>query len=81
MKKAQCIYCKNMFDRMDLRPYAKGGELTCYTCMKQTPEREAEARRLCQAAFDSAGPMAAITEEGVKPLKKALMDEQRRKMS
>lgn len=57
-----CCYCGGAEDEIDqrgkkieLRPYGPKGAWLCYGCMKETPEREAEADRQIGAAFDAAG--------------------------
>ena len=57
----KCCYCGGSEGEIDkrgkeieLRPYGPNSAWLCYGCMKETPEREAEADRQIGAAFEAA---------------------------
>lgn len=75
-----CIYCgcghgdpdpRAKSGKAELRPYGPRGAYVCFFCMKETPEREAEAHRNLGAALDAAGPVALLDGDktGVRPYK------------
>ncbi len=52
-----CHYCGTT---EHLRPYGPGGAPICFSCMKASPEREAEAGRNFAVQLDAAQAMSPI---------------------
>lgn len=62
-----CVYCKRT--DVELRPYARGGQLVCFKCAFATPDRKAETENSFRAQLDAAGQVVLIGEEtGPRPL-------------
>ena len=66
-----CHYCGTT--EGELRPYGPGGSPLCFTCMKASPEREAEAKQnfdVLLEASAAASPVGAsvLTGDGPAPL-------------
>lgn len=56
-----CTMCQK---RAELRPYGKNGAMVCFKCaMKDEPE----ARRRFAALLASAGPVAVLDANGIRP--------------
>lgn len=57
-----CYLCKKL---KDTRPYGEGSQEICFPCMKESPDREAEAERQLGAILDGClVPM--VTDDGVR---------------
>lgn len=60
-----CNVCQN--DK-DCRPYGEQHSMICFSCMKVSPQREAEAIKNFSIQFNGAGPIVAVgTEVGPFP--------------
>lgn len=79
LRRAECYVChRNEGDpdgtghELDVRPYGVNGAWICFPCMKDDPEREAEAQRQFSAQFTAAaresGLVAIGEPTGPRPL-------------
>ena len=58
----------------ELRPYGAKGQDICHPCMKDTPEREAEAKQQFYAQLDACGAVAVIgTDVGPHPVEHSVV--------
>lgn len=67
MKENSCCYCAQVFEPGALRPYGPKGALTCYPCMKASPEREALAGALVVSKLSAPG-VHVIATTGITTL-------------
>lgn len=73
MADRRCSKCKRHETagdgRSELRPYAKGGALICFDCVKSSPADEAIAKQQFCGLLDQIEGPAVLTPRGPKPLK------------
>lgn len=55
-----CHYCGSALK--ELRPYGPRGEMVCFTCAMETPERKAQTSRAFGMQLIGAGPVVVIGE-------------------
>ncbi len=71
MDERACCYCGST--KREMRPYGPGGSMTCFPCMKSSPDRERAAEQAYHALLDGAtvispsGAVAIGTEDGPVP--------------
>lgn len=51
----------------DIRPYGPHGSMICFSCMKASPKREAEAKLQFGAQLAACGDVAVIDDTGAGP--------------
>ena len=67
----KCYYCNEEFPRENLRPYGPAGELVCFGCAMDTPERReqtlaATIKRMEYCAAEGNG-VIILTKDGPIP--------------